>query len=359
MAAERRPLKIVCKNLKLSASHLAKMDIQAVNDYKLIDRCNRHLNYLRISITDRCNLQCRYCVPRELIPKLSHADILTYEEILRIVRIATRLGISKVRVTGGEPLVRKGVYRFLEQLAATKGLKDVSLTTNGILLVDNLEKIRAAGIKRLNISLDTLSPTKYRDITGFDGFDRVWQGIEKAHEMGLHPIKLNIVALRGINDEELVEMAQLSFRYPFHVRFIEYMPIGQSDFNPDSLLLAPEIKNRISALGKLIPVQIGVHDGPAQRYKLEHAKGEIGFIPALSQHFCNKCNRLRLTASGQLRPCLLSDHQENLKARLRQGCSDQELADIFFTAVKHKPSDHNLAAQHPLRVGGQMNAIGG
>lgn len=359
MAAERRPLKIVCKNLKLGASNLLKMDIQAVNDFKLIDGCNRHLNYLRISITDRCNLQCRYCVPRELIPKLSHTDILTYEEILRIVRIATRLGISKVRVTGGEPLVRKGVYRFLEQLAATKGLKDVSLTTNGILLVDNLEKIRAAGIKRLNISLDTLSPTKYRDITGFDGFDRVWQGIEKAHEMGLHPIKLNIVALRGINDEELVEMAQLSFRYPFHVRFIEYMPIGQSDFNPDSLLLAPEIKNRISALGKLIPVQIGAHDGPAQRYKLEHAKGEIGFIPALSQHFCNKCNRLRLTASGQLRPCLLSDHQENLKARLRKGCSDQELADIFFAAVKHKPSDHNLAAQDPMRIGGQMNAIGG
>jgi cyclic pyranopterin phosphate synthase len=335
------------------------MEIQTVNKYKLIDRCNRHLNYLRISITDRCNLQCRYCVPQELIPKLSHTEVLTYEEILRVVRIAIRLGVSKVRVTGGEPLVRKGVYPFLTQLVATEGLKDVSLTTNGVLLADNLEKIQAAGIKRLNISLDTLSPTKYRDITGFDEFDRVWQGIEKANKMGLYPIKLNIVALRGINDEELVEMAQLSFRYPFHVRFIEYMPIGQSDFNPGSLLLAPEIKNRISSLGKLIPVQVAEHDGPAQRYKFEHAKGEVGFIPALSQHFCNKCNRLRLTASGQLRPCLLSDHQENLKALLRQGCTDQELADIFLTAVTHKPSDHNLAAQDPMRVGGQMNAIGG
>jgi cyclic pyranopterin phosphate synthase len=335
------------------------MEIQTVNKYKLIDRCNRHLNYLRISITDRCNLQCRYCVPQELIPKLSHTEVLTYEEILRVVRIAIRLGVSKVRVTGGEPLVRKGVYPFLTQLVATEGLKDVSLTTNGVLLADNLEKIQAAGIKRLNISLDTLSSTKYREITGFDEFDRVWQGIEKANKMGLHPIKLNIVALRGINDEELVEMAQLSFRYPFHVRFIEYMPIGQSDFNPGSLLLAPEIKNRISSLGKLIPVQVAEHDGPAQRYKFEHAKGEVGFIPALSQHFCNKCNRLRLTASGQLRPCLLSDHQENLKALLRQGCTDQELADIFLTAVTHKPSDHNLAAQDPMRVGGQMNAIGG
>ena len=330
-----------------------------MNPSKLIDKCNRHLNYLRISITDRCNLRCRYCVPQGFIQKLSHTDILTYEEILRVVRIATRLGISKVRVTGGEPLVRKGVYHFLKQLKATEGLKDVSLTTNGVLLADNLEKIQAAGISRINISLDTLSPAKYSAITGLNEFDRVWQGIEKAHRMGFYPIKLNVVELKGINDDELVEMAQLSFRYPFHVRFIEYMPIGQSEFNPGSLLLAPEIKSRISALGKLIPVQVAEHDGPAQRYKFEHARGEIGFIPALSQHFCNQCNRLRLTASGQLRPCLLSDHQENLKARLRQGCSDQELADIFFTAVMHKPSDHNLAAQNPMRISGQMNAIGG
>jgi cyclic pyranopterin phosphate synthase len=167
------------------------------------------------------------------------------------------------------------------------------------------------------------------------------------------------VALKGINDTELIEMAQLSFRYPFHIRFIEYMPIGQSDFKPDTLLLAPEIKSRISAIGKLIPVQGAEHDGPAQRYKFEQAKGEIGFIAALSQHFCNKCNRLRLTASGQLRPCLLSDHQEDLKVHLRQGCSDQEIADIFFTAVKHKPSDHNLASQNPMRIGGQMRMIGG
>ena len=335
------------------------MEICTLNNYRLIDKCDRHLNYLRISITDRCNLQCRYCVPRELIPKLSHADILTYEEILRVVRVPPRLGISKVRVTGGEPLVRKGVYRFLKLLAATEGLKDVSLTTNGVLLAENLEKIQAAGISRINISLDTLSPVKYRDITGFDEFDRVWRGIEKAHKMGFYPIKLNIVALKGINDTELIEMAQLSFRYPFHIRFIEYMPIGQSDFKPDTLLLAPEIKSRISAIGKLIPVQGAEHDGPAQRYKFEQAKGEIGFIAALSQHFCNKCNRLRLTASGQLRPCLLSDHQEDLKVHLRQGCSDQEIADIFFTAVKHKPSDHNLASQNPMRIGGQMRMIGG
>ena len=330
-----------------------------MNTSKLVDNFNRHLNYLRISITDRCNLQCRYCEPRDLIPKLSHTDILTYEEILRLVRVATRLGISKVRITGGEPLVRKGVYEFLHELTATEGLKDVSLTTNGVLLKDNLEKIQAAGISRINISLDTLNPTKYHEITGRDEFDRVWQGIEKAHQMGFYPIKLNIVALKGINEEEFVAMAQLSFHYPFHIRFIEYMPIGRSDFNADSLLLAPEIKSRISHLGNLATVQEDEHDGPARRYKYEDAIGEIGFIPALSQHFCNKCNRLRLTASGQLRPCLLSDHQEDLKEAIRQDCSDQQLADIFIKAVRHKPSDHNLVAKNPARVCGQMRAIGG
>jgi cyclic pyranopterin phosphate synthase len=171
------------------------MEIQTLNVSKLVDNCNRQLNYLRLSITDRCNLQCRYCVPQDLIPKLSKDEILTYEEILRVVRIATRLGISKVRVTGGEPLIRKGVYEFLHELTATEGLKDVSLTTNGVLLKDNLEKIQAAGISRINISLDTLNPAKYREITGYDEFDSVWQGIEQAHQMGFYPIKLNIVAL--------------------------------------------------------------------------------------------------------------------------------------------------------------------
>ena len=335
------------------------METRTVNNSKLIDKCNRHLNYLRISITDRCNLQCRYCVPQDLIPKLSHAEILSYEEILRVVRIATRLGISKVRVTGGEPLVRKGVYDFFRELVATEGLKDVSLTTNGVLLKDNLIKIQSAGIKRINVSLDTLNRKKYHEITGSDDFDRVWQAIEKAHEMGFYPIKLNIVALGGVNDDELVEMARLSFRYPFHVRFIEYMPIGRSDFKTTSLLLAPEIKDRIGAIGNLIPVQGIEHDGPAQRYKFEGARGEVGFIPALSQHFCNECNRLRLTASGHLRPCLLADHQEDLKGPLRRGCSDQELANIFFTAIQHKPSDHNLATKNPTRICSQMRAIGG
>ncbi len=326
---------------------------------KLIDQYNRHLNYLRVSITDRCNLQCMYCVPQDLLTRLSHEEILTYEEILRIVTVGIRLGVTKVRVTGGEPLVRKDVYDFLAELAQIPGLSDVSLTTNGVFLKDNIEKIRSAGISRINISLDTLSREKFQKITGRDAFDQVWQGIEMAQSMGFAPIKLNIVALNGINDDELEDMARLSFSFPFHIRFIEYMPIGQSRMGNGPLLLVPEIKKRISCLGNLIPVQNSKNDGPAKRYQFEGAEGEIGFIPALSQHFCDKCNRLRLTASGQLRPCLLSDHQEDVKGPLRSGCSDQEVAQIFLKAVHHKPSDHNLAGHNVIRVCGEMRAIGG
>lgn len=326
---------------------------------KLIDPCNRHLNYLRISITDRCNLKCMYCVPRDHITRLSHDEILTYEEILRLVHIGIKLGISKIRVTGGEPLVRKGVYGFLAELSRIKGLTDLSLTTNGVALKANLPKIKSAGIKRINISLDTLQRKKFAQITGLDLFDQVWQGIEMARQMGFHPIKLNIVALSGVNDDELKDMARLSFDYPYHIRFIEYMPIGDSQMGNGPLLLAPEIKKRISDLGTLIPVRNSANDGPAQRYRFEGARGEVGFIHALSHHFCDRCNRLRLTASGQLRPCLLSDHHEDIKGALRRGCSDDELAEIFFNTVRHKPSDHNLAVHNPVRVCGQMSAIGG
>ena len=328
-------------------------------DLKLIDPYNRHLNYLRISITDRCNLKCIYCVPRDLVPRLSHNEIMTYEEILRLVRIGLRLGISKIRVTGGEPLVRKGVYDFLTDLSQLEGLADLSLTTNGVALKANLKKIKAAGIKRINISLDTLSQTKFEHITGLDLFDQVWQGIEMALEMGFQPIKLNIVALNGVNDDELANMARLSIDYPLHIRFIEYMPIGESQIGNGPLLLAPEIKKRISVLGNLIPVPNALSDGPAQRYHIEGAAGEIGFIHALSHHFCDRCNRLRLTARGQLRPCLLSDHHEDVRGIMRSGGTDEQLAEVFFKAVDHKPSDHNLASQNPSGVCSQMSSIGG
>jgi cyclic pyranopterin phosphate synthase len=327
--------------------------------HELIDACNRRLNYLRISITDRCNLRCAYCLPCEDVPRLSHEEVLRYEEILRIVRVGVGLGISKVRVTGGEPLVRKGVLGFLAELARIPQIMDLSLTTNGVRLKEHLQALQAAGVSRINISLDTLQPERYRRITGVDAFDAVWEAIRAAHASGFRPIKLNVVALNGVNDDELVDLARLSLEYPFHVRFIEFMPIGASRIEKRPPLLVPEIQQRIGVLGRLAPVERAEMDGPAHRYRFEGAPGEIGFIPAISHHFCRRCNRLRLTASGQLRPCLLSDRQEDLKSPLRRGCSDAELAEIFFSATRHKPSDHNLAVGEPAHVCCQMRSIGG
>ena len=333
--------------------------MDTVPRHELIDSCNRRLNYLRISVTDRCNLRCAYCLPCEDVPRLAHEEVLRYEEILRIVRVGVRLGISKVRVTGGEPLVRKGIYGFLAELSRLPGIRDLSLTTNGVLLPDHLEDLWSAGVSRINISLDTLTPARYRQITGVDAFQRVWDGIGAAERRGFSPIKLNVVALRGVNEDELVDLARLSLESPLHVRFIEFMPIGQSRIEGKSPLLVPEIQERISVLGKLLPVERTEMDGPAHRYRFEGARGEIGFIPAISHQFCRRCNRLRLTASGQLRPCLLSDRQEDLKGPLRAGCSDAELAEIFFRATRHKPSDHNLAVGEPAHVCCQMRSIGG
>jgi len=326
----------------------------------LVDTYDRHLNYLRVSITDRCNLSCIYCKPERCVPKLEHKDILSYEEILRLMGIVIPLGISKVRLTGGEPLVRKGVCDFISRLTALHGLKDVSLTTNGIFLKKKLERIKAAGIRRLNVSLDSLDRDKYREITGFDGFQEVWEGLDMARKMGFDPIKVNVVVMRGINDNELLDFARLTFKYPYHVRFIEYMPIGVSKsdhffkYVPTSL-----IQDRINSFRKLNPVPRGPNDGPSQRFAFEESLGEIGFISPMSHHFCRTCNRLRLTASGQLRPCLLSNREIDIRGPLRSGASDRELADIFRNAALSKEAEHHLTPEHPLGKISQMSSIGG
>ena len=325
----------------------------------LYDRFNRNINYLRISITDRCNLRCTYCNPHNLDPKLTHNGILSYEELLRLVRVAVRLGISKIRVTGGEPLVRRGVYHFLKEIVAIEGIKDVSLTTNGVLLKKNIGKIKRAGIKRINVSLDSLDRRNFAKITRRDLFMQVWEGIESARSEGFDPIKLNIVAIRGQNDHEFQDIARLSFDYPFHIRFIEYMPMGDATLNKSRQILTPEIKQRLQKIGNLIPVPHLTNDGPARRYRFEGAIGEIGFISAISNHFCHECNRLRLTASGALRACLLSDRQTDIKGPLRSGCSDLELARIFMHAIHLKPTGHKILENQGRPLNGKMFAIGG
>ena len=335
------------------------MDKGIAVDDELVDREKRHLSYLRVSITDRCNLRCLYCVPEGRIPKLGHEDILSYEEILRLVNIGIRLGIRKVRITGGEPLVRKGVIDFLSRLTRIRELEDVSLTTNGVLLAANAQRIFEAGIRRINISLDSLDRKKYAQITGYDQFERVWTGIERARKIGFTPIKINVVAMRGINDDEIIDFGRLSRDHPYHIRFIEYMPIGNSRTCSRDQILTPEIQEMIATIGKLIPVDSGHNDGPARRYRIAGAQGEVGFISALSHHFCDRCNRLRLTADGKLRACLLSDYHEPLKDVLRNGGSDEQLAEIFRTAVRHKAAKHQLCPHGDTTVNGQMQGIGG
>ena len=326
----------------------------------LIDHYERHLNYLRISITDRCNLRCLYCMPPKGLDKLRHVDILRYEEILRLARIAVQLGVNKIRLTGGEPLVRKDFPQLLPQLTKLPGLKDLSITTNGIYLKENLTRIREAGVKRINVSLDSLRSERFRQITGFDGFERVREGILLAHRMGFDPIKINMVVLKGINDDEVADFARLSVRYPFHVRYIEYMPSGLQHLNkPLDYVSNSVIRERMEAVGPLVQVPRTAMDGPTVRYRFEGAPGEIGFISPLTHHFCQVCNRLRLTANGHLRPCLFSSDEVDLKGPMRSGATDEDLERIFMEAADRKPRAHHLNTEDPESLSGRMSAIGG
>ena len=326
----------------------------------MIDRYGRRLNYLRVSITDRCNLRCVYCMPPDGIEKVAHAQVLTYEELIRLARIMVGLGVEKIRLTGGEPLVRHDVYRFLDDLSAIDGLTDVSLTTNGVFLEDNLDRIRRAGVTRLNLSLDTLDRSKFKRITGFDAYDRVWDGLQSALRMGFAPIKINVVVIRGLNDDEVPDLARLSLEAPVHVRFIEYMP---TDITPENLSLGHvptgELKERLAVLGPLIRVPRDANGGPAERFRIEGAPGEIGFISALTNHFCPTCNRLRLKATGHLRPCLLSDMEFDLKTPLRAGASDEEMARLIREAAHSKPHAHHLLSEEHVSLSGRMSSIGG
>jgi len=326
----------------------------------LTDTFHRPINYMRISLTDRCNLRCRYCMPAGGIQDVGHEQILSYEEILRLVRVGVGLGITKIRLTGGEPLIRKGVVDFITQLGAIDGIEDLSLTTNGILLPDKIAGLKAAGVRRLNISLDTLDRDRYRDLTGSDGFDRVWEGIHKALELGFDPVKINMVVMKSVNDDEVSEMAALTLSRPIHMRFIEYMPIGCSrGFADIDTVPSEEILVRLQSMGRWEPVARNGHDGPARRYRLDGAPGEIGFISAMTQHFCATCNRIRLTASGRLRPCLLSDAEADVRGPLRGGASDTDLENIFKNVALKKQKQHQVSREHPNAVTSWMVAIGG
>ena len=327
---------------------------------QLIDTFARTISYLRLSLTDQCNLRCLYCTPKKAQEKLASSDLLTYEEILKVTSLAVEMGIRKVRLTGGEPLVRRDILSFIRRLAAIERLRDIRLTTNGVLLPQMAGELYEAGIRKLNISLDTLQPSRYREITRADHFDQVWKGIQYAKEAGFTSIKLNVVALRGFNEDELLDFGRLTFTEPFQIRFIEFMPVGTGSlWSRDRYLSSQAIMTTLSALAPLVPLKTDRTEGPAMVYRYKGAVGTLGFISPISNHFCDKCNRLRLTSEGRLRSCLFSDEEIDLRAVLRSGGTEREIKQALQEATLTKPKGHLLAEKGFKNCHGQMSRIGG
>lgn len=308
------------------------------------DDFGRAINYLRVSVTDRCNLRCVYCMPPQGVEKHAHADVLRYEELALVIRAAAEIGITKVRLTGGEPLARLGLPQFVRMIATTPGIDDLSMTTNGTLLAGQARPLAEAGLHRVNVSLDTLDPERFAAITRRGRLDDVWAGIAAARAAGLTPIKFNVVVVRGLNEDEVAEFARKTLTDDWHVRFIELMPIGAGVSGlAEAAVPTTEVRSRIEReLGPLQAVHGPKGNGPARYHQLAGAQGTIGFIGALSDHFCPSCNRLRLTADGRLRPCLLDEQELDLRAALRSGASLEAVKGLLTQAIQSKPKGHHL-----------------
>ncbi|MEA3443034.1 MAG: GTP 3',8-cyclase MoaA [Chloroflexota bacterium] len=317
---------------------------------KLFDSFGRRIYYLRISVTDRCNLRCIYCMPAEGVPWIPHSEILSYEEIVSIVKIAVELGFTKIRLTGGEPLVRAGLPDFIKMLLRIDGIDEISLTTNGTLLKKYALELKQSGLRRVNISLDTLKADRYRHITRLGNLKDALDGIEAAQDADLHP-KINIVVMRGINEDETLDFAKQTYQ-GWDVRFIELMPFTKAaEYVP-----AEELQQQIGYLGALEPCFVG-GNGPAEYYRLPEAKGTIGFIAPVSKPVCLYCNRMRLTSNGQIRSCLLSDDGIDLKGLLRSNASHQQIRQLMLQAVASKPKYHPVLENISLKS--NMSRIGG
>ena len=316
------------------------------------------IDYLRISITDRCNLRCVYCMPADGVRSLPHDEILSYEELELFTRAANQAGIKRVRVTGGEPLVRKGVEEFVRKLSRIDSELKVSLTTNGVLLDHYAADLKKAGLTRVNVSIDTLDPETYRHITRVGSVDAAMRGLHAAIDAGLEPVKINVVVLRGVNDDPL-PFGRLSLQLPVHVRFIEYMPYFD---DPGKWYVSnDEIKERLAGLGKLQEMESPEGWGPASYYRLPGAAGTVGFISPVSCHFCASCNRLRITSDGKMRTCLFDNNGFSVKREIREGSSPEHLRGIIEgqLARKRAEGDHKPAVGSRARAGDHMSRIGG
>lgn len=317
----------------------------------MIDQFGRSITYLRISVTDKCNLRCRYCMPADGICKKSHGDMLTQEEMIRAVEVAAQLGVTKLRITGGEPLIKKNILSICEQAAAVEGIQEVCMTTNGILLPHYASALKKVGIKRLNISLDTLDPEKYAHITRMGTLSQALDGLHAALDTGFEKIKINTVLIGGFNDDEISALAQLTMQYPIDVRFIELMPMGhEKEFSPEAFLSCQAVLHRLPEA--ILQPQDG---GAARLYRLPGAQGNIGLLSPVSNHFCAGCNRIRLTADGKLKPCLHSGDEFSIK-----GLNREEMLAQFRRAILAKPACHgDLSHGSRSQAGRNMNQIGG
>ncbi len=309
----------------------------------LADQFNRPITYLRISVTDKCNLRCVYCMPERGLPWLPKTEILSYEEIAQLVAAAAPVGVRSVRLSGGEPLIRKNLHHLVEEIAAIDGVEDIALSTNGLLLEEQIDALVAAGLKRVNVSLDTLREGRFFEIARRPGLDRVLAGIDAAIARGLGPVKINCVIMRGQNDDEIAAFAQWTKERAVYVRFIELMPVQENlDVQRDAYMSADEILERVREIGDLRPVSGPGGNGPARYFAFDRAPGAVGVISPLSHDYCERCNRVRLTADGRLRLCLFGDYEIDLRGSLRSGATREEIAGLLRSAMLIKPERHHL-----------------
>jgi cyclic pyranopterin phosphate synthase len=321
------------------------------------DRFNREIDYLRISVTDRCNLGCVYCMPGKRPRTASPSKVLTSEEAVRLVKVATRFDVRKVRLTGGEPLLRKDILDIIREVKGL-GIRDLSLTTNGIKLAEMAEDLKEAGIDRLNISLDSMKPERYRSMTDGGELEKVLSGINAAERVGLEPIKINMVPIRGVNDNEIEDFARITLEKPYHIRFLEFMPSGREKLWDDKRCIkSEEIRKRVEAIGDLRKLEFK-GKGPSRNYRFKDAPGYVGFISPLSHSFCYMCNRLRVNALGKIRPCLFAKESVDILGPMRKGATDDELAELILKAIELKPEGNYLSGPSKASIR-SMSSIGG
>jgi cyclic pyranopterin phosphate synthase len=325
----------------------------------LIDTFGRVHNNLRISVTDRCNLRCTYCMDEEVV-FVDRSELLSFEEIVRFVQIAVGLGIDKIRLTGGEPLMRKDLFRLVEKLRAIEGIKDIGLTTNGILLAGQAQALRQAGLDRINVSLDTLDPKRFVQLTRRTGLEKVIEGILEAKRVGFHPIKINAVSMRGLTETEVVPLGRFARQHGLEMRFIEYMPIGTDQWERGKVYFAHEILEQLEReIAPLVPVDDYDPRAPAMEFQYCDDGGRVGIIASISRPFCANCNRVRLTADGKLRNCLFALDEVDVKLPLRAGASDQSIAELIRANVAAKWEGHEINTSRFIKPLRTMHAIGG